>query len=204
MRMSELSAASGVPIATIKYYLREGLLPEGERTSATQASYGDVHAKRLGVIRALIDSGVGIAGVRNVITVLDHPPASPYDLLGAANAAVTPPLTTDLDLTAAGELVERMGARADECFPEQLAAVAHALASLDQADFTVPEPVMAAYLEGLRAIADAELAATPTDSAEAAVRYVVLGTTLVEPLILALRRVAEQVAAARMFGSPST
>lgn len=50
-------------------------------------------------------------------------------------------------------------------------------------------------------MADAEPAATPADSAEAAVRYVVLRTVLVEPLILALRRVAEQVAAAQRFGS---
>ncbi len=28
MRISELSRASGVPVATIKYYLREGLLHE--------------------------------------------------------------------------------------------------------------------------------------------------------------------------------
>ena len=40
----------------------------------------------------------------------------------------------------------------------------------------------------------------PTESAEAAVRYVVLGSVLVEPLLLALRRVAEQVASARRFG----
>jgi len=33
MRISQLSAESGVPIPTIKYYLREGLLPGGEATS---------------------------------------------------------------------------------------------------------------------------------------------------------------------------
>jgi hypothetical protein len=32
------------------------------------------------------------------------------------------------------------------------------------------------------------------------VRYVVLGTVLVEPLILALRRLADQEASARRFG----
>ncbi len=40
----------------------------------------------------------------------------------------------------------------------------------------------------------------PTESADAAVRYVVLGSVLVEPLLLALRRVAQQVASARRFG----
>lgn len=200
MRISELATRTGVPVATIKYYLREKLLPEGERTSPTQASYGTEHAQRLGVIRALVDAGVGIAGVRKVIGVLEQPPENPYDLLGAANAAVTPAVAADIDLAAATALLERMGGDAGKCFPDQIAAVAQALAALDRAGFAVPERVMDAYLSHLSAIAEAELAATPDTSIEDAVRYVVLGTALVEPLILALRRVAEQVAASRRFG----
>lgn len=201
MRISELATRSGVPVATIKYYLREKVLPEGERSSATQAAYGEAHVQRLGVIRALVDAGVGISGVRKVVAVLEEPPENPYDLLGAANAAVTPQVSADLDLTAANVLLERMGGSADRCFPDQIAAVAHALATLDRAGFTVPELVMDAYIEHLGALAEAELAATPGTSIEDAVRYVVLGTALVEPLILALRRVAEQVAASKRFGS---
>ncbi|KSU52268.1 MerR family transcriptional regulator [Microbacterium enclense] len=204
MRISELSAASGVPVATIKYYLREKLLPEGARTSPTQASYGVAHVQRLGVIRALVDAGVGIAGVRKVIGVLEEPPENPYDLLGAANAAVTPAVSADIDLTAALALLERMGGDVEKCFPDQIAAVAQALAALDRAAFTVPDRVMDAYLTHLSAIAEEELAATPETSIEDAVRYVVLGTALVEPLILALRRVAEQVAASRRFGGALT
>ncbi len=201
MRISELSAESGVPVATIKYYLRERLLPEGERTSPTQASYGIPHVQRLGVIRALVDAGVGIAGVRKVIGVLEEPPENSYDLLGAANAAVTPVVDGDLDLSAATALLERMGGSPLDCFPDQLRAVAHALATLDRAGFTVPPSVMDAYLVHLGAIGDAELAATPETSMDDAVRYVVLGTALVEPLVLALRRVAEQVAASRRFSA---
>ncbi|MEV7828167.1 MerR family transcriptional regulator [Microbacterium enclense] len=204
MRISELSAASGVPVATIKYYLREKLLPEGARTSPTQASYGLAHVQRLGVIRALVDAGVGIAGVRKVVCVLEEPPENPYDLLGAANAAVTPAVSADIDLTAALALLERMGGDVEKCFPDQIAAVAQALAALDRAGFTVPNRVMDAYLTHLSAIAEEELAATPETSIEDAVRYVVLGTALVEPLILALRRVAEQVAASRRFGGAPT
>ncbi len=79
-----------------------------------------------------------------------------------------------------------------------------ALAALDRAGFAVPDRVMDAYLTHLSAIAEEELAATPETSIEDAVRYVVLGTALVEPLILALRRVAEQVAASRRFGGAPT
>ncbi|PTT21930.1 MerR family transcriptional regulator [Microbacterium sp. HMWF026] len=202
MRISELSTRSGVPVATIKYYLREKLLPEGQRSSPTQAAYTETHVQRLGVIRALVDAGVGIAGVRKVVGVLEEPPENPYDLLGAANAAVTPEVSADIDLTAAHAILERMGGTPDACAPDQIAAVAHALAALDRAGFVVPDDVMDAYVEHLGALAEAELAATPQTSIEDAVRYVVLGTALVEPLILALRRVGEQVAASRRFGPP--
>ncbi|WP_295829633.1 hypothetical protein [uncultured Microbacterium sp.] len=60
---------------------------------------------------------------------------------------------------------------------------------------------MDSYVTHLAAIGEAELAATPETSMDDAVRYVVLGTALVEPLILALRRVAEQVAASRRFSA---
>ena len=57
MRMAELSTTSDVPVATIKYYLREKLLPAGESETANQARYGSTHLDRLRLIRALIDVG---------------------------------------------------------------------------------------------------------------------------------------------------
>ena len=43
MRLAELSARSGLPTATIKYYLRLGLLAPGRAESSTWASYDDGH-----------------------------------------------------------------------------------------------------------------------------------------------------------------
>jgi DNA-binding transcriptional MerR regulator len=57
MLMAELSRSSGVPVATIKYYLREGLLPPGAATSATRAEYDEAHLRRLRLTRALEDPG---------------------------------------------------------------------------------------------------------------------------------------------------
>src|SRR4051794_30292921 len=91
MRISELSRVSGVPVATIKYYLREGLLPAGIPTSATSAAYDERHVDRLNLIRALVDVGrVPIARVREVVTALEQPPTSWHDLLGAAHGALPP------------------------------------------------------------------------------------------------------------------
>jgi len=199
MRISELSAQSGVPVATIKYYLREALLPEGVRSSPTQATYEERHLRRLRVIRALVESGVSIAETRKVLDTLDHPPQSAHDLLGAAHAAVTPPIEGDVDLADAEELVSGLGWRAGMCDPTTLAGLARALQGLDRAGFAVADDVMQVYLDSMRRIARAEIAGVPTDSPEAAVRYVVLGSVLVEPLLLALRRVAEQIASAERF-----
>ncbi|MBS0022760.1 MerR family transcriptional regulator [Microbacterium paraoxydans] len=201
MRISELSAQTGVTVPTIKYYLREGLLPEGERTSATQAAYGEKHVERLRVIRALLDAGVSIAETRRVLGALDDPPGSPHELLGAAHAAITPAVEGgSVDLAEAEALVKGLGWTPGACDPAVLHAVARALDGLRRAGFVVPDELMREYLTSVRRIADAEIAGVPGESAEAAVRYVVLGSVLVEPLLLALRRVAQQVASGERFG----
>lgn len=202
MRISELATASDVPVATIKYYLREQLLPEGERTSATQATYGQAHVARLGVIRALLAAGVSIAKIRDVVSTLDDPPAGPYGLLGAAHAAVTPPTAGTLDTTRALELYERLGGTPDSCEASLITGIAHALDTLDRAGFVVPTAALDTYLSAARRIAEAEIDAMPTGSPESAVQYVVLGTVLSEPLILSLRRAAQQVVSAERFASP--
>ncbi|MBA8816941.1 DNA-binding transcriptional MerR regulator [Microbacterium halimionae] len=200
MRISELSTQTGMTVPTIKYYLREGLLPEGERSSPTQATYGDKHVERLRVIRALLDAGVSIAETRRVLTALDEPPEHSYDLLGTAHAAITPPLDEALDLNEAERIVSALGWKPGTCDLAVLNEVARAVEGLERAGFVVPNAVMREYLASMRRIADAEIAGVPTESPEAAVRYVVLGSVLVEPLLLALRRVAQQVSSWERFG----
>jgi DNA-binding transcriptional MerR regulator len=41
VRISELSEASRLPVATIKYYLRERLLPGGEKRAQRLTEYDD-------------------------------------------------------------------------------------------------------------------------------------------------------------------
>ncbi len=53
MRMRELEKASGVGRETIRYYIREGLLPEPDRASRNSAFYSDEHVSRLRAIKRL-------------------------------------------------------------------------------------------------------------------------------------------------------
>ena len=53
LKMSELAEASGVSAATIKHYLREGLLPEPVRTSRNMAYYPPEFVDRIRLIKRL-------------------------------------------------------------------------------------------------------------------------------------------------------
>ncbi|MFC4335457.1 MerR family transcriptional regulator [Salininema proteolyticum] len=73
MRIAELSRTSGVPVPSIKYYLRAGLLPPGERTARNQADYRQSHVDRLRLVRALVEvGGLSIAAVGEVLQSLDR------------------------------------------------------------------------------------------------------------------------------------
>jgi DNA-binding transcriptional MerR regulator len=171
MRISELASRTDVPVATIKFYLRERLVHEGVRTAATQAQYDQSHVARLRLIRALLGpGGLSIAAAHQVIQAIEEPPESVYELLGVAANAVAGPNLED------------------------------ALRALDEAGFKLPEGALDLYQHHMRQIAEFEIDNVPTDSPAAAVRYVVLGTVLLEPVILALRRRAEEEASARRFG----
>lgn len=53
MRMRDLEKASGVGRETIRFYIREGLLPEPKRVSRNSAFYNDEHVLRLKAIKRL-------------------------------------------------------------------------------------------------------------------------------------------------------
>lgn len=86
MRIAELSRATGVPVPTIKYYVREGLLPPGELTSPNQAQYDQGHVRRLKLVRALIEvGGVSVAAVRDAVRRIDAPDVDLHAKLGATH-----------------------------------------------------------------------------------------------------------------------
>ncbi|VVJ24448.1 Regulatory protein MerR [Amycolatopsis camponoti] len=113
MRMAELSAGSGVPVATVKYYLREGLLPPGERTSPNQARYSPDHVQRLRLIRALTEvGGLPLASVGAVLAAIDGD-ATPHETMGVVQQelAGVPPQVSDEAAAWASELLHDLALR---------------------------------------------------------------------------------------------
>jgi DNA-binding transcriptional MerR regulator len=53
LKISELAAAADVPVATVRHYLREGLLPEPEKTSRNMAYYSPDLVERIRLIKQL-------------------------------------------------------------------------------------------------------------------------------------------------------
>ena len=192
MRVSELVAESGVPLATVKYYLREGLLMPGVATSATQASYGDAHLERLALIKALAGAGLPIDRIRTVLALIEHPECSLFESLGRAIAALPPYLdeATSAEFPRAEAALDKLG----QVFDPRFVAVAQlerALRAAEDVGIPMTDERLEVYGRHIRGIAEYDLALMPA-SVEDAVPYAVLGTAIYEPIITALRRLAHQ------------
>lgn len=193
MQMSELSRRSGVPVATVKYYRREGLLPAGTPTSATRATYEEGHLRRLRLIRALVEVGqLRLETVRTILGAVDEDGASLHETVGAAHTALAPrgPVSPQAEDAAARILRRRRWkVHADSSNRHALAV---ALEALDRVGFELDDETVDAYADAATTVAKVDVATVPTDSPEHAVEHVVIGTVLLEPVLLALRRLAQE------------
>ncbi|MEU5788254.1 MerR family transcriptional regulator [Micromonospora purpureochromogenes] len=200
MRIAELSRRSGVAVPTIKYYLREGLLPPGELTSPNQASYDEHHLNRLRLIRAMIDlAQVPVARVRAVLEALDSDTLSMHERIGVVHRAITPsrqPTVGDSARTAAAvqvqELIQRGGWAVEPDSPAiaTLVETISVLRSLGQ-DHLVD--LLDPYAEAVERFTELEVAAVAsrTDPDQVA-ESVVIGTILGENLLASLRLLAQE------------
>jgi len=212
MRIGELSQRSGVAIPTIKYYLREGLLPPGAATAANQAVYDDEHLRRLRLIRALVDvGGVSVAATREVVEALSGQGLDLLSLFGIVHEAVMPRRRPDLDnpqWTAAREQAARLvAARGWLVHPESpsLDLLADALSALTTLEMTAILDHLDTYAGLAQALASTEVGYVLQDPDEVRrLELVVLGTVLGEALFGALRLLAHQHESAVQlgFGSP--
>lgn len=205
MRISELSERSGVTIPTLKYYLREGLLHPGELHGATRATYDDSHLERVRLVRTLVDVGrLSIERVREVVRAIDAPPAGRHELLGAAHEALRPHPASGAP---APEALERLAALdLPECAhsPASL-QLAEALTAAAAAGWSIEPATLSRWLEAMRAVAETDVVAALGEvSPGDALRYAIVGNVLTDPVLLALRRVAQESVSAERFGTGPT
>jgi DNA-binding transcriptional MerR regulator len=213
MRLSELSARSGVSTATIKYYLREGLLHPGRRVTATQADYDEGHLRRLRLVRALIQVGrIPVNSAREVLAALQDERMDRHQRLGAATWALPhgpEPDEADPDTDAArrtaDELMHRLGWCYGRTSGRAPAGPAYemlvtAIAALSRLGYPCAAEDLEPYARAAERIAVSDLDlveryGTPDEQVEAAVAL----TVLYEPVLLSLRRLAEAEESRRRF-----
>jgi DNA-binding transcriptional MerR regulator len=209
VKISVLSADSGVAVATIKFYLREGLLFAGQSTSATQTEYDSSHVARLRLIRALIDvGGLSVAAAKAVLAVIDDDQMPLVHAFGVAQHAVTASLTSSTPPSAEADarITALKAERGWETFArnpgESIAArVIDAFAAIGRRDL---ESLLPAYAEAADLVARADLAAVLDAGSEGRTRMVetvVVGTALGDGLFTGLRRIAQE-SVARELGLP--
>ncbi|MDO7883319.1 MerR family transcriptional regulator [Salinibacterium soli] len=198
MRISELCDVSGVPLPSIKYYLREGLLPPGERTAANQADYGQQHVQRLKLVRALLEvGGLPVATAQRVIQAIDDDELPLTYVFGVAQYAISDGRVFDEVESGAGletvdDLVDERGWTVSADNPGRFGA-ARVLDALDSLGHGHIAEYLPQYAEAAETIARADLATLGhhDDRADMA-ENVVVGTVLGDTLIQSLRRLAQE------------
>jgi len=96
MLVSELADRAEVPVATVKYYLREGLLPPGDMTGPRRAEYDESHLRRLRILRALREvGGASVSALQVIVDAVDDAARPTHELLCEMADALSPPLPED-------------------------------------------------------------------------------------------------------------
>ncbi|MFD8988096.1 MerR family transcriptional regulator [Streptomyces goshikiensis] len=205
MKISELSRRTGVPVASIKYFLRQELLPAGRATAATLAEYGDEHVQRLRLIKALTAlGGLSIAATRNVLAAIDQADSS-EGALGAVSYALPVPMAAqsaagdeeeaEADATAGAEVAELLAAldwQAPGTSPH-VQGLTSALKELRRLDARYAPGELAAYARLAESVArlDLERAAGVDDPVALAERAVIV-FAICAPVFELLRRLAQE------------
>ncbi|MEU6321434.1 MerR family transcriptional regulator [Streptomyces sp. NPDC047009] len=212
MRLSELSERSGVSTATIKYYLREGLLAPGRQVNTTTAEYDESHLRRLRLVRALIQVGrVPVATAKEVLSHVGDESLGRTIRLGAALWALPQgpePDEEDPAVAAARREVDTLLRGLGWETARELAPLSPvhrslvvAVATLIRLGYRWDAELMAPYAELMRQVAQRDLDFMETHtSEEEKVETAVAAAVLFEPVLRALHRLAQEEESARRYG----
>lgn len=204
MRLAQLSESTGVSVATLKYYLREGLLHPGAVVSRTQADYDSTHVDRVRLVRALSEvGGLSLAAIGRVLEVITAEGRDWFGVLEAAQKTLAPAAPSGLSKEeGAGRALAWVQARGWHVNPDDpfLDEVDRTWRACEIAGIGLDEERMDAYADAVEEVARVDVGTVSTEP-EAAVRQVILGTLLLDPVLVALRRLAQQhVSAGRAEG----
>jgi len=73
IRIGELAVRANCPVETVRYYEREGLLPEPARSGGNYRLYGETHVERLRFIRHCRSLDMTLGEIRALLGFQDAP-----------------------------------------------------------------------------------------------------------------------------------
>jgi DNA-binding transcriptional MerR regulator len=212
MRLAQLSERSGVSTATIKYYLREGLLAPGRQINTTTAEYDEEHLRRLKLIRAMIQIGrVPVATVREVLGHVDDDSLPRSIRLGAALWALpqVPEPDEDDEYVQAAQrevatLLDRLGwenARQLSAISPAYRSLVVSVAAFRRLGYGWGAELMAPYAELMHRTAVLDLDNMEGHpSEEERIEFAILGAIINEPILQSLHRLAQEEETTRRYG----
>lgn len=205
MQISELSDRSGLTVQTIKFYIRQGLLPKGSAVSATRAEYGPAHLERLRLVSALREVGdLPVAAIREIVAAVEDG-SGPHDLIGTVQHAIGPDAAApdDPQWRAARQdvdaLVRELGWHVADRAPAR-DLLARAFVALRRLGFPITLADLRPYVRAAADVAEHEIARIDDAAPRARTVQALLASTLLyEQVLTALHRLAQEDASARRF-----
>ncbi len=209
MRIAELSDRTGVPIPTLKFYLREGLLPSGAATAVNQAEYSENHVRRVRLIRSLVEiARLSLGDVRSVLDAVDDEHVSMHNAFATAQDAMVPRRERDGDRHAVA-LAEvetfvrrhRLRVRPDAAVRDMFADALSLLGEFGIGDDQqrLDSRMFDDAFSAIREQAAFEVANVPDSGRAEQVEYTVVGTIASEIATAAMRRMALEHESAKRF-----
>jgi DNA-binding transcriptional MerR regulator len=108
LKISELAEGAGVPVATVRHYLREGLLPEGRKTSRNMAYYPAEMVDRIRLIKLLQEERfMPLKVIRELLEREGGDPEAVRNLLAESDRGIEQALAGERERSSAEEVSER-------------------------------------------------------------------------------------------------
>lgn len=210
MRLRELAERTGAAIPSIKFWIREGILPAGTLRNQTTAVYDDRHVERIALIVTLRDDfALPIAGIRDLTAVIDSPHEPLVHVMERCQVIAT-------GISADGVIAARESghaSRVDEVienvgWPDVPSvardALAAALRHAEDIGVEFDAEGLTRQAEALRAIAIADLASIrPEGTRDAVARNLLLGAAAQNRVLTAMNQLAHASAALALRPRPS-
>ncbi len=185
--------------ATIKYYVREGLLMHGERIGENRTKYSEEHVRRLRLIRAMLEVGkLSIESVSGVIAALEAPDAPLIQTLDIAQSSLARSAVTETTEPSEEALSRVDALRARTRGWEPIAGnigqriTAEAIDAFAAAGHPVSDAYLDAYALAAHHAASADLDIVQQESTRSEMAEImVIGSVFGDSLALGLRRIAQ-------------